>query len=74
MICIFFFREKIISCASFIISGLNDNFHWYVDCAVLRKFSLRFDDDITGLLIVEKSDVPSANNFALQRNPCVANH
>ena len=54
----------------FVISGLNDAFHWYDHCVILSKSSLRFDDDIAGLMIVEKREVPSANNFALQRNPC----
>ena len=29
-----------------------------------------FNNDIAGLVIVEKSEVSSANNFALQSNPC----
>ena len=37
---------------------------------MLRRSSLRFYDDIQGLVIVEKSEMLSANNFALQRNPC----
>ena len=31
---------------------------------------LKFDVDITGLSLVKKSDVPSANSFALQHNTC----
>ena len=38
--------------------------------ALMRKFSLRFDDDIAGLVIADKREVSSANSFALQRSPC----
>ena len=30
----------------------------------------KFDNDIAGLVIFEKSEVSSANRFALKRNPC----
>ena len=32
--------------------------------------SLRFDDIIAGLVIVEKSEVLSVISFTLKRNPC----
>ena len=51
----FFFREKVISCPCFVLSGLNDIFQWYAYCVILSKSSLRFDDDIAGLVIAEKS-------------------
>ena len=67
---IVFFEKKIISCACFVISGLNDIFHWQAQCLILTKSSLRFLDDIAELVIVEESEVSSANSFALQHSPC----
>ena len=51
----------------FVIS-IKQHFHWYAHCIILSKSSLRFDDDITELLIVEKSKVSSEKR--LKHNPC----
>ena len=67
---IIFFLENIISCVCFVISGLNNIFHWLAYCFTLSNSSLSFDDDIAILVIFEKSEVSSANSFGLQRNPC----
>ena len=49
---------------------LNDIFDWYAHCIILSKSSLRFDDKIKELLMVEKSKLSAANSFALKHNPC----
>ena len=68
MICIFFFKKK-NSYVSFVVSGLNDIFHWQSHCFIFCKSSLNLNDDITGLVIVEKSEKLSATSFGLHCNP-----
>ena len=42
-----------------------------VHCVILCPLSsLGFDDDIAGLVIVEKTEMLPENSFGLQRNPC----
>ena len=71
MTCIIFFFEKkqfLVLVLLHLNTILNDIFHWQVYCFMLIKSSLRFDDAIVGLVIVKKSEVSSANSFALQCN------
>ena len=69
----FFFREKTVSCPCIVISVLNDIFHWQAHRVIISKSSIRFDDDITGLVIAEKSEVWSLSVVLHYNTVLVAN-
>ena len=65
----FFLRGEITSGACFEISELHNIFHWYVQCDILDKSSLRDSDQVLESRTTEKIEVSSAKSLASGVNP-----
>ena len=64
-----FFLEKITSCAGFLGSGLKSIFHWYANWEITLRSRFKYLADSLGSWTIEKRDVSSANNLAIELSP-----
>ena len=64
-----FFLEKITSCAGFLGSGLKSIFHWYAHWEITIRSRFKYLADSLGSWTIEKREVLSANNLAVELSP-----
>ena len=64
-----FLHGEITSGTCFEISEFNNIFHWYVQCDILGKSSLRDSDEELESRTTEKIEVSSAKSLAFGVNP-----
>ena len=64
-----FFLEKITSCAGFLGSGLKIIFRWYAHWETTLRPRFKCLADSLGSWTIEKRDVSSVNNLAMELSP-----
>ena len=64
-----FFLEKITSCTGSSGSGLKSIFHWYTHWEIVLRSRFKYLADSLESWAIEKRDVSSANNLAVELSP-----
>ena len=64
-----FFLDKITSYAGFLGSGLKSIFHWYAHWEITLRSRFKYLADSLGSWTIEKRDVSSADNLAIELSP-----